>query len=425
MAQLGEFTMYQDPKATAAAVYFHHRRQFDGIIDYRYLIQGLDIDFIDVTVVNEFQVGESAVVVRKKSIGHETKKELKSEDEKIAKTLENGNEEVKSEVSLNHGYPEILVIVSCELAQELMKTASDSEKYTAIVSYVLTLFNGADMLYSKLKHIKIELNIAGIIIVPGCDSFAFLKKCQNQIHNKENIVSMLDADCTNSILYKYLVARKKTIPTDSYDVVVYLTGKDLYDMDEVEKNSDKKEGEIKYVKGLADACDNLYECRQSGVTVILVATVNDRGNLENYAAIAHEVAHLMTVRHDNSLSNENEKCYEHIMKISEGESWCKTCLSWSDVSEEKSPNCCSFINEPRSLYPSRPRQMLTANEQCQCYGYDSEMAFKTKQMNSCNSNMICRGGTEMFNKAPIPMDGTPCGPDRVCWNKECVSLIQE
>lgn len=28
MAQLGEFTMYQDPKATAAAVYFHHRRQF-------------------------------------------------------------------------------------------------------------------------------------------------------------------------------------------------------------------------------------------------------------------------------------------------------------------------------------------------------------------------------------------------------------
>lgn len=44
--------------------------------------------------------------------------------------------------------------------------------------------------------------------------------------------------------------------------------------------------------GLADACDNLYECRQDGVTVILVATVNDQGNLENYAAIAHEMAHL-------------------------------------------------------------------------------------------------------------------------------------
>lgn len=51
----------------------------DGIIDHRYLIQGLDIDLIDATVVNEFQVGESAVVVRKKSMGHETEDELKSE----------------------------------------------------------------------------------------------------------------------------------------------------------------------------------------------------------------------------------------------------------------------------------------------------------------------------------------------------------
>lgn len=43
-------------------------------------------------------------------------------DEKKVETLENENEEVKSEVSLNHGSPEILVIVSCEMAQELMKT---------------------------------------------------------------------------------------------------------------------------------------------------------------------------------------------------------------------------------------------------------------------------------------------------------------
>ncbi|KAK0162388.1 hypothetical protein PV327_006168 [Microctonus hyperodae] len=131
MGQVGEFTMYQDPETTAAAVYFHHRRQFDGIIDYRYLIQELDIDLIHATDVNEFQIGESdAVVMRRKSMGHEIKDELESEDKKIAKTVEDENEEIKSEVNLNHGYPEILVIVSCEMAQELMKT-----EYTLTETY--------------------------------------------------------------------------------------------------------------------------------------------------------------------------------------------------------------------------------------------------------------------------------------------------
>lgn len=43
----------------------------------------------------------------------------------------------------------------------------------------------------------------------------------------------------------------------------------------------------------------------------------------------------MTVRHDDSLLKKDGECYANIMKISEGESWCRTCLSWSDVSEEK------------------------------------------------------------------------------------------
>lgn len=36
--------------------------------------------------------------------------------------------------------------------------------YGKIVSYVITLFNGVDMLYSKLRNTKIQINIAGIII---------------------------------------------------------------------------------------------------------------------------------------------------------------------------------------------------------------------------------------------------------------------
>ncbi|KAK0162389.1 hypothetical protein PV327_006169 [Microctonus hyperodae] len=199
----------------------------------------------------------------------------------------------------------------------------------------------------------------------------------------------------------------------------------------VEENPDNEESEIEHLQGLAETCNNLYECRQNSVTVISIATIHDLGNFENYAVIAHEVAHLMTVEHDDSLFMKDGECCGNIMKKKEGRFWCRKCLSWSDVSERKlkeffmSPNCCTFINKPRSLYPPRPRLMLTADEQCQCYGHKSEMIFETKHKKKCESNMICLDDITMFSKAPIPMDGTPCAHNKVCWNKECVSLTED
>lgn len=48
--------------------------------------------------------------------------------------------------------------------------------YSAIVSYVITLFNGIDMMYSKLQHTKIQMNIAGIVI--GTVSILNLEVCK-------------------------------------------------------------------------------------------------------------------------------------------------------------------------------------------------------------------------------------------------------
>lgn len=38
------------------------------------------------------------------------------------------------------------------------------DDYTPLISYLLTLFNSVDMLFSKLNKLKININIAGIII---------------------------------------------------------------------------------------------------------------------------------------------------------------------------------------------------------------------------------------------------------------------
>lgn len=48
----------------------------------------------------------------------------------------------------------------------MYRKEESNDEYTSIASYLLTLFNSVDMLYSKIDSPKIKFNIAGIIVGP-------------------------------------------------------------------------------------------------------------------------------------------------------------------------------------------------------------------------------------------------------------------
>ncbi|KAK0073173.1 hypothetical protein PV325_010172, partial [Microctonus aethiopoides] len=132
------------------------------------------------------------------------------------------------------GYPEILVVVDWSTAQNwnsnmisnLERSRSQHRKlkgldlYSSIVSYVITLFNGVDMLYSKLKKTKIQINIAGIVIGSAEDTFTFLNECFIKPPDAEK---SMDPVCAFKQFKLFFESNERTIPTGSYDFIVYLT----------------------------------------------------------------------------------------------------------------------------------------------------------------------------------------------------------
>ncbi|KAK0078029.1 hypothetical protein PV326_009642, partial [Microctonus aethiopoides] len=173
MKQVGKFSIYQQPETSSAAIYFHKRRQFDGMIGYDILIRQLPMDVINFESETNRQIGEYGIYRRPKYQGHSV----------VMPGLPGANFQHHKKTyqgRLYDGYPEVLVIVPWDVAKDWAKLIIDeSDLYTTIVSYVITLFNGVDMLYSKLKETKIQINIAGIIIGTEKISFAFLDECRH------------------------------------------------------------------------------------------------------------------------------------------------------------------------------------------------------------------------------------------------------
>ncbi|KAK0163284.1 hypothetical protein PV327_006983 [Microctonus hyperodae] len=418
MKELGKFTMYQDPKTNSSAVYFHRRRQFDGIIDYRYIIQGLSIDKIHPGSKTKIRLGENGVTSRSKSIAHPQQmanfnnggEQMDKYDYEIRNTYGN---------RLYTGYPEILVIISYDFAQKFSKNSKKSEMFKAIVSYVITLFNGVDMLYSNLKETNIKLNIAGIIIATESDSLDFLKNCYHtvEIGDSSDESVWLNADCAIDKFRTRLYDSQITIPFEFYDLALFLTGYSMY----VTTN-----GDVRGVTGRS-GFTNSYETRKKDAYPILAGAIQDNGDYTFYITIAHELAHMMSVLHDMPplITNEGE-CCGYIMKPAS--KWCRNCLSWSDASEKalklffSSADCCLFINEPQSLYPPGRRVKLTADEQCQCYGYKSTIPSNDRHDIYCETELLCVDDDDQVHDTVIPMDGTLCYYDKVCWYQSCKKI---
>ncbi|KAK0071401.1 hypothetical protein PV325_013000, partial [Microctonus aethiopoides] len=92
-------------------------------------------------------------------------------------------------------YVETLVLVNYDLVKELQ---TESDNFVPVVSYILTLFNIVDMLYSKIKEPIIKFNLAGIIIGTGPKSFSRLaKNCFEEVNYNGKLEEELDVNCAN------------------------------------------------------------------------------------------------------------------------------------------------------------------------------------------------------------------------------------
>ncbi|KAK0174505.1 hypothetical protein PV327_010267 [Microctonus hyperodae] len=422
MWKLGKFSIYQQPETSSALVYFHKRRQFDGMIGYEILIRRLPIEVINSEGETRRQIGKHGVYRQPNYQGHTNTRSYLPDQNAAGVNYQFYKKTYQGR--LYDGYPEVLVIISWDVAKDWTKFITNkSNFYTTIVSEVITLFNGVDMLYSKLKETKIQINIAGIIIGTEKESFAFLEECYQVLTEAPKpIVKKLNAICINANIISYLKARQNKISRDSYDAVVFLTREKLFYIKSDDPLNHKNENFMS-LQGLALYNRKLAEYKKRNVDVILPATITDDGYFQNYPTIAHELGHLMSVLHDNPpYFTDDGECCGYLLKTFSDT--CNKCLSWSETSEKsfnffyRSPNCCSFINEPRSLLPPRRHPMLTADQQCQCYGYEKALRFREFSENFCSTNLECIGSYGEVQLAAIPMDGTPHGlDDKVCWDE--------
>ncbi|KAK0156869.1 hypothetical protein PV328_012185, partial [Microctonus aethiopoides] len=114
MKHVGKFSFYQQPETSSAAVYFHERREFDGMIDNRVIIRGLSDMFINHDGIINLELDSYGVYIQPNVRKH-TLEELEIPPGPDSGVNKPNLRTYKKRVF--DGYPEILVVVDWSTAQ--------------------------------------------------------------------------------------------------------------------------------------------------------------------------------------------------------------------------------------------------------------------------------------------------------------------
>ncbi|KAK0173612.1 hypothetical protein PV328_006782 [Microctonus aethiopoides] len=411
---IGEFTTYHDEEKSAAIVYFKKTGTLHGIIDTRYIISWMPLNECN----QGHQAGEAYVKRREgymdiheplklwyplilpneKTKTHESEPYTSTQyqaAEKIQKVVDKSDktqvthyeppkkrqkvDDKDDKTPVTSFYPEILVFVPNEVTTYMSNGKLRENSFATTVGHYIIYFNAIDMLLGKLStdDIKIHLNLAGIVFERRSDVFPFIKVIKSTPPN-------IDTEFVFRTIPDYINANKDIFPDNSFDFFFVSTGK------------------------RQDPPNERYE----------LGSLVHQGTPCEYITAAHEIAHLLGVKHDPQgvgYTNGYDQCYAIMQQFA---GYCADCLKWSDRSIQdlkkyarENRNRCFLLNSPRSLLPrGHPIKTLLPSEQCRCYGFEH-----------CNEKLICSDGSNSVSTV-LPLDGTPCGDNKVCWDRICKDL---
>ncbi|KAK0082713.1 hypothetical protein PV325_009953, partial [Microctonus aethiopoides] len=415
MKQLGEFTMYRDHSTSSAVVYFHKIDQLDGVVNNRLYIRKLPgSKLYQVHKINGkyiFLEGYPFYPLDIDSMPN------RIELDRMRRALDSETNSRKLDKTMPEVYPELLVAISYDTFNAIEKH-SELPFAVATVSHILVVFNAVDMLYERVKSAQVKLNIAGIVIESFENQWGFEETLTvgEVIEHGKRVQYLLDAKNISSVISDYFVQKEKYFPRDSYDFIIYNTRNQL-------------SFQLGNVQGIAwqSGFSYMYPAGQEYDRINLA--IQDHVSYLHFAALAHELAHMMNVNHDTIKSSKEYAKYRGSIMLCSNQQ-CSLGFSWSNASEMiftkyfKSPASCILRNYPRSLHPPKPRKSLTILAQCQCFGFTTYK--KPKPGAECVEPMICLNDDDtdaISHVTELPKDGTPCddpSSNKVCWNGFCV-----
>ncbi|KAK0077592.1 hypothetical protein PV325_003697 [Microctonus aethiopoides] len=431
---IGTFILYHDVEKSSAVVYYKNTKTLNGMIDTRYKISKMPINECN----HGHHIGGQYVQRHEENMNvHNYLKQLDPSVRRNKPTLEcpkyanNLHEFHEGRQHLHKTsdrkpetifYPEILIFVPYDLI-EYIRNSHPNNALVTIVKNFIEYFNGVDMLLAKLStdDIKIHLNIAGIVFEERSDVFGFMKSTYvpSDIHPTKKI-QYINVKRTTELASVYLKRNINPFPKDSFDFYFIPSRADLW----------SPSGNIESA-GYAKVA-HMFTARQILSHKYLPGIIVKYGHSTGYVVAAHEIGHLMFFNHESRLKghyNRDGQCYA-IMK--EGGAYCPDCLKWTNQNIEElqkfareNLNRCFLLNKPRSLHPhGYPMRTLSRLQQCHCYGYEHWPGTNPRKYTDevphtdCDQNLICgQNYEEVYNI--LPLDGTPCTNNKVCWNEAC------
>ncbi|KAK0178723.1 hypothetical protein PV327_007586 [Microctonus hyperodae] len=402
MDDFGDFIMYQDIEQSSAVVFFESTKTFHGVIGTNYILDDLPIDYLHIC----HNVGGK--YVKKRYTGFHSEYNYPDVSSKIIESffhLEKVNMKPSTSHHVMSGYLENIKRLNLKKSKAKIGASchpnDDSENYyletlifvtyditksfemifqeeylIQIVSDYIILFNAVDMLLAKLqKHdLNIHINLAGIIIENEKDIFSSLFDEPDLEYSDSK--SIINVDDIYIGIEDHFETHRTPFTPDSFDLIFFMTS---YLIEHDGKSS-----------GVTFAPDSIYDKRKENKPYrsIPITVMQYKTDYADYFIAAHEIGHV-----------ENR-------------------------------NRCFFLNYPRSLYPNQPRKFLSPCRQCHCYGFASygpivyQCSLEIPDL-GCMSPLPCMNTSysqPIQEDTILPLDGTPCGIKKVCWQGKCVRV---
>ncbi|KAK0180218.1 hypothetical protein PV327_005884 [Microctonus hyperodae] len=435
---VGTFTLYHDVEQSSAVVYYENTRTLHGMIDTRYVIANMPVNECNrghhAGGLYVYRVGKNMKVhdhlkpLDLQSIRHDesTSYSRESSDQYEIPTKLQRLDKTSDQISATIFYLEILIFVPYDLI-EYIRESHPYNAFGTIVRRFIKYFNSVDILLAKLStdYIKIYLNLAGIVFEDRSNVFDFMEPIyipSNSDPSKH--IRYLNSYRTLELASAYIKANRDTFSYDSFDFYFIPSKTDLW--------STLLNDEIEGLSGMSE----MYAGRLAFSDKYSSGCIIYHDNPSAYVTAAHEIAHLLDINHESQKKgycDGDEQCYA-IMQTTG--TFCPNCLKWTDQNIEdlqkfarEHRNHCFLLNEPRSLHPhGYPMRTLSRLEQCHCYGYkhwpikNLRDTIDEVPYRDCNQNLICGQGSREVHTI-LPLDGTPCADNKVCWNKECQNIL--